>query len=144
MIIGEKVENNFKNPLQVDCWKTNYVHISNSSKDGIIFCNIVYSKCCFGENVNCCEKALKCCDIDLKICCDRKSRSDFTCCDTNGISCENILTEKYDGKFNMQYSTNYKYLGHYISNENNNMTHINKMVEKSRTIKCESLIVCSN
>ena len=135
MIIGKKVENNLKNPLQVDCWKTNYVHISNSSKDGIIFCNIEYSKCCFGENVNCCEKALKCCDIDQKICCDRKSRSDFTCCDTYGISCENILTEKYDGKFNMQYSTNYKYLGHYISNENNNMTHINKMVEKSRTIK---------
>ena len=51
------------------------------------------------------------------------------------IQCDNILIEEYIGKVSMDFISYYKYLGHYVSNINDNSVHLNKMKEKSFIIQ---------
>ena len=101
------------------------------------FCNIEYSVCCDGKNQYCCDQNVVCCDTERRICCNRTSKPDFICCDMQDIVCENVLQESYGGKTQLEYTASYKYLGHMISIQNNNMAHINMMVERSQFIKCK-------
>ena len=43
---------------------------------------------------------------------------------SDGNSCDTQLNEKYIGRLVMKSVSDYKYLGHHISNKNNNMVHI--------------------
>ena len=47
----------------------------------------------------------------------------------------NILVEDFQGKVSMEFVNSYKYLGHWISNCNNDMVNIDKMKSKSIGIK---------
>ena len=57
------------------------------------------------------------------------------CCQNKNNQCNVLLREKYEGKVSMEEVNYVKNLGHYISNQNNNMIHINQMRIKAINIK---------
>ena len=84
----------------------------------------------YNSKVYCyCDKSCECCN-----------RIDSYCCNKEDDCCDNILHEYYDGREVMEEVTKYKYLGHYISNINDNSANIEAICNKAMVIKKDTLL----
>ena len=116
--MGKSVQKYHQNKLFVVSWKTEYNHISVS--DDTFFDNP-------SDITNLCDNP-----SDINDFCDNSSkRSNDYCCNMKGVTCSNDLQEEYEGRVPMQSVNSAMYLGHFISNRNDNMVHIQYVKGKS-------------